>query len=74
MSMKFKIDKNIKIPITLNRVENPLPEMEVGDSWAFSGDIRNFIQQSASQLKRRAGKTFCIRKQPDGSCRIWRIK
>lgn len=52
----------------------PFNEMEIGDSFLISPDIKTIsVQVAALRFKRKTGKQFAFRKMPDG-VRCWRIK
>ena len=66
---EIKIEKGIPIPPLGRHAIYPWDAMEVGDSFLAPRSVN-----SAIASKRRAPKVFAIRKQPDGSFRIWRVK
>ena len=70
----MQIEKSILLPTPTMRgtVVVTLAAMEVGDSILVAGDP-NSVRNSASSYGRRSGKTFTIRKQPDGQHRCWRV-
>ena len=66
---EIKIEKGIPLPPIGRKTIYPWNDMEVGDSFVTNGPIN-----SAVASKRLVPKRFAIRKQPDGSFRIWRVK
>lgn len=74
--MTIKIDKGIPIPPRLNNggrpAAYPFSEMQVGDSFVYSGNSKAAIS-TTSAASRRLGFKFTTRVEGDGLVRIWRI-
>ena len=74
---KYKIEKNIKIPKRKGGYSSKYPwdEMEIGDSFLFTKDIKSgSIYSLVSQSNaKRSPKHFAAR-EVDGGIRIWRTK
>lgn len=65
----MKIEKNRPLPS-----KYPFGDMEVGDSFVLPKDIkRQTVSVAAMRYGRQTGKTFTIRKVPEGFC-CWRLK
>lgn len=67
----YAIDRGIPVPYMQGNT--PLHVLEIGESFVFSMADRPNLQSAASQLKRKTGKTFTIRKQDQATGRIWRV-
>lgn len=65
------IDTGVPIPEN-DRLEYPLSQLEVGESFVFPVDKRPSVQSKASKMKRDTGREFVVRKQSPELCRIWR--
>ena len=70
--MTYKVEKGVSIPRRPNKY--PFRDMKVGDSFAFPIAEYNLVSGSASSQMRRYGTQWAVRKYPDGTARIWRVK
>ena len=64
----YEIEKGVPIPD--GRAAYPFEAMEVGDSFVAAN---KWVGRSAWSWGRARGKKFSVRKQPDGTVRIWRV-
>jgi hypothetical protein len=80
--MKFKVEKNVKQPITNNKHEFPLSSMSVGDSfyipkseYSKETSMRVCVNNRAYHYNIKNGKDIklSIRKD-EGGLRVWRVK
>jgi hypothetical protein len=69
-----QIDKGIPVP-TNNYGKNRelLKQLEVGDSIYFAEDNQSILSCYYNVAK-RLGIKITIRRQPEGGCRLWRLK
>lgn len=74
--MAYETRKGVPLPALLDNAHKyPFRTMEVGDSFALSGENRLRVASAASDAnKRLAPKRFSIRQMDDGSLGCWRIK
>ncbi len=71
----FSIDSGVPVPPERISVfgQYPINKLEVGESILFPRTDRDRVQVSASQLKKRTGKTFTVRVMDSENCRVWRV-
>lgn len=70
----FQIEKNVPMPSGYHHKEvYPWREMAVGDSFVVRNERSHAsLSSTAGGAGKRLGMKFTVRKQPDGSFRIWR--
>ena len=69
--MTLNIDKNVPIP---KKESGLFSEMDIGDSFVYTGKPANAVAGPRLAFKRRGiSAKFVQRKQPDGTIRVWRI-
>lgn len=74
--------KGTKIPVTTidtgvpvpERVNYPIRELKVGESFVFPLEKRKIVQSRASVIKTDTGREFTVKKMNDETARIWRTK
>jgi hypothetical protein len=73
-SNSFVIEKGIPTPHKKGRTPDfPLDQMEVGDSFAFAGELVSRVRSSAAYQQRRFPmRAFSVRAEGD-HYRCWRI-
>jgi hypothetical protein len=71
--IEYQVDKGVPIPVRRLGVV-PLASLEAGDSVLFPSEDRAKVQSYASQMKRRTGKEFVVKKVSDTQCRVWRTR
>ena len=72
----YAIEKNVPPPAfhgAPNRLKYPFKEMEVGDSFSVPPEDKDRVRSSASLAGMRLSRKFTLRRQDDGSFRVWRI-
>ena len=71
----YKVDSGLPMPDPIAEWgKMPLSGLEVGDSFLFPIEFRNYVQARASTIKKNKGKEFTVRKQDADSARVWRTK
>ena len=70
----FVIEKGVPTIEGSKYLSYPFEEMDVGDSFVFSIEHYKKISSAKTQVKKRTGKVFSLRKQENGSFRCWRTK
>lgn len=69
----MKIEKNIPLSSSKDRISWPWKDMDIGDSVLFEDDaIASKAQTNCHVYGHQSGKKFASRKV-DGGVRIWRI-
>ncbi len=70
-----KVERNIPLPQLRHRyTDYPFAKMQIGDSFAFSGD-RNQVQAAAARWGERHGQSYTVRRTEEtGSFRVFRLK
>ena len=71
---EIKIEKGIPLPPLGRPPIFPWQEMEVGDSFLVSSSHNRIHNIASSTHKRYPLKRFAVRKQPDGTYRVWRVE
>lgn len=66
------IESSVPIPVSKEHI--PVRELKVGQSVVFGLSERPYVQSLTSQLKRRRGSEYTVRKINDKEARVWRIK
>ncbi len=73
---RIKIDRGVPMPARPTppgrKTRYQWEKMEVGDSFLFPRGLRGAHQQAA-QASKKYGRTFRVRKTPDGF-RCWRVE
>lgn len=69
----FDIEKNVPISHA-PKGKYPLGKMEVNDSFLAPISHRNYISMAMSQMKKRTGRAYMMRKVDDDHVRIWRVE
>lgn len=72
----IRIDKNIPIPPKVYRgrpSRYPFADMAIGDSFATEHTHASKISPSCAHATKTLGFKFSVRKQADGTIRVWRI-
>jgi hypothetical protein len=73
----MEIEKGIPMPVSRNKVQEILDQMEVGDSIACNKKERNRLMQSSfGAAYRKTNRKFssrCLDKDAD-KWRVWRVK
>ena len=69
-----QIDKGIPVPMqNYGKNREILKQLEVGDSIYFPEDYQRILNGFYNVAK-RLGIKIAIRRQPEGGCRLWRVK
>lgn len=68
----YKVDNSVPVPSDGDKI--PIHLLEVGESFLFPIDERPRVQSLASQVKKRTGKNFTVRKQDELVGRVWRTE
>ena len=68
-----EIEKGIPMPV--NRKPNiyPWKEMEIGDSFLFTGNAASAYSTTGNTNRVIHDRKFAARKMKDGTMRVWRI-
>ncbi len=71
----FSVESNIPLtpPQIGRRSVYPFGSMKVGDSFVADALNKNRVASAMSRDGERNNRKFTMRKQPDGTIRIWRI-
>jgi hypothetical protein len=72
----FKIEKGVELPPERQSASTyPWRQMEIGDSFVIEKSLVGRASVAAAYFSRRnPGFKFTMRKQADGTRRIWRVK
>ncbi len=71
--MEYKVDKDIPIPPARSTLARyPFADMEPGDTFAVPAEENKKVRLAAHSYGKRHGKAFTIRRQEDGTVRVWR--
>ena len=71
---EIKIEKGIPLPPLGRPPIYPWQEMEVGDSFLVSSSHNRIHNIAYATNKHLSPKRFAVRRQPDGSYRVWRVE
>lgn len=75
----LRIDKDVPIPgkkTGRREVKYPFAQMEVGDSFALTGEVEkttNLLRNTALRYAKQLGYKFTVRSTEDGA-RVWRVE
>ena len=74
MDEEIKIEKNIPAPKVWGHTKYPLSDMEVGDSFEVPKGRHSSLSTARRTAQQRyTDRRWTIRRQHDGTYRIWRI-
>lgn len=73
--VEFKVEKGVEMPAGTKRINLPLDNMEVGDSFLIpDGNVSNAsLHATLSRIKREGVRAYTTRGVTGGR-RVWRIK